>query len=161
MELVWLPESAGFWVIENVPAVPPSVPVRATAPEFDDTRNLMVPLPVPVAPLVTVIHESLLNAVQAHPALVTTCTEPVPPAAVMLSDVAESAYVQVGGFVLLTDAKMPWLGLKYEPLGLLCNATARTMYVELPAGGALSVKLVPVTNVPVRRVNGPAAESAR
>jgi hypothetical protein len=41
---------------------------------------LTVPLPIPVAPEVTVSHEVLLEeAVHAHPFCVVTATEPEPP----------------------------------------------------------------------------------
>ncbi len=43
-----------------------SVPVRAS-PLFDATLKVAVPLPLPLAPDVIVIHDALLCAVHAHP----------------------------------------------------------------------------------------------
>jgi hypothetical protein len=53
------------------------VPLRA-APVFKAAVNPTVPFPVPAAPLVTVIHASLLTAVQAHAFAVLTPTFPEP-----------------------------------------------------------------------------------
>jgi hypothetical protein len=44
-------------------------------------------LPLPLAPAVMVIHESLLAAVHAQPVAVVTLTEPDPPLAPKLSEV--------------------------------------------------------------------------
>jgi hypothetical protein len=49
-----------------------------------------VPLPLPVAPAVTVIHEALLDAVQEHPLAAVTETLPVPPVTGMVALEAES-----------------------------------------------------------------------
>ena len=54
------------------------VPVR-TPPGLAATLNRTVPLPVPLAPDVTVIHAALLAAVQAQPVPVDTATLPIPP----------------------------------------------------------------------------------
>lgn len=56
------------------------VPERAP-PVFAATLYATAPVPVPRAPDVTVIHESLLDAVQAHAGPALTATEPVPPVA--------------------------------------------------------------------------------
>ena len=55
------------------------VPVRAL-PGFAATLNATAPLPVPLAPAVTVTHAALLLAVQAQSALAETATTPDPPA---------------------------------------------------------------------------------
>ena len=63
----------------NVRPAMVSVPVRFL-PLFEATLNLTVPLPLPDAPEVTVIHESLLVAVQPQPAPAETATGvPAPP----------------------------------------------------------------------------------
>jgi hypothetical protein len=54
------------------------VPLRA-APVFKAAVNATVPFPVPAAPLVTVIHASLLAAVQPHAFAVVTLIFPDPP----------------------------------------------------------------------------------
>ena len=69
------------WVTVNVCPAIVNVPVRAL-PLFEATVNPTDPLPVPVAPDVTVIHDTALVAVQVQAAGVDTATEPVPPAAV-------------------------------------------------------------------------------
>ena len=51
-----------------------------------------LPLPVPLAPPVTVIHAALLAAVQAQPAPAVTALLPVPPAAAKASLVGEIEY---------------------------------------------------------------------
>jgi len=55
------------------------VPVR-TAPVFAATLYVTVPFPLPDAPATTVIQLALLAAVQLHPAVAVTATEPLPPA---------------------------------------------------------------------------------
>jgi hypothetical protein len=54
------------------------VPVRA-APLFDATLNDTDPLPLPDAPLVTLMNASFADAVQAQPAPAVTATLPPPP----------------------------------------------------------------------------------
>ncbi len=61
------------------------VPVRPVdgsppdAPVFGATENVTVPVPVPDAPPVTVIHEAFDTAVHVQVAPVVTLTLPVPP----------------------------------------------------------------------------------
>jgi hypothetical protein len=59
-----------------------SVPVRLDATVLAATANVTEPLPDPVAPPVSVIHEALLAAVHAQPAATVTALLPVPPDAV-------------------------------------------------------------------------------
>src|SRR5690349_12499774 len=72
-----------------------SVPVRLAATGFAATVKPTVPLPDPVAPLVTVIQGSLLTAVQLQPVAAVTPLEPVPPAAVKDCVLGEIAGEQV------------------------------------------------------------------
>ena len=51
-----------------------------------------MPLPLPLAPPVTVIHPSLLTAVQPHPAPAVTLTLPLPPPAATLALVGSIEY---------------------------------------------------------------------
>lgn len=53
-----------------------------------------MPFPVPLAPAVTVIHDTLLTAVQAQPLPVVTVTLPDPPLDPKLCDVGAAPYVQ-------------------------------------------------------------------
>jgi hypothetical protein len=72
------------------------VPVRPVVDAFAATLYETVPLPLPLAPAVTVIHDALLVAVQAHdPAFAVTETVPAPPAAVGELAVGEMASVQM------------------------------------------------------------------
>ena len=68
-------------VTVNVAPAIVSVPVRLAA-VFAATLNDTDPLPVPVAPLVTVIHALLLTAVHGQPDVALTVVVPVPPDAV-------------------------------------------------------------------------------
>jgi hypothetical protein len=56
------------------------VPERAP-PVLVATLNATEPFPMPLSPVVMVIHAALLAAVQAQPLLVDTPTVPVPPVA--------------------------------------------------------------------------------
>ena len=59
-----------------------SVPVRALVVGLADALNATVPVPLPLAPLVTVNHDVLLlTPVHAHPAGAVTAVDPVPPPA--------------------------------------------------------------------------------
>jgi hypothetical protein len=59
-----------------------SVPVRGPALPLMAAANATVPLPLPLAPLVTVSQDVLLlTAVHAHPDAAITLVEPVPPSA--------------------------------------------------------------------------------
>ena len=64
----------------NVSPPTVNVPVRGTELAFADALKPTLPLPLPVAPLVTVSHPVLLlTPVQAHPVGAATAVEPVPP----------------------------------------------------------------------------------
>jgi hypothetical protein len=73
---------AAAWETVNVWPAMVSVPVRELVFGFAAALNATVPVPVPLAPLVTVSQAvSLLTPVHAHPASVVTVVDPVPPAA--------------------------------------------------------------------------------
>ena len=55
-----------------------SVPFRSSSSRFSATLNVTDPLPLPLAPEVTVIHDALLVAVHPHPLGAETDT-PIPP----------------------------------------------------------------------------------
>jgi len=71
-----------------------SVPVREVVPVFAATLYVTVPLPVPLAPAVTVIQDALLVAVHAQPAVAVTVTVADPPLAAGLADVGDAEYAQ-------------------------------------------------------------------
>jgi hypothetical protein len=73
-----------------------SVPLRA-APVLAATLNPTEPLPVPLAPDVTVIHATVLVAVHAQVAPLVTVTVPVLAVAGALRLLGAMAYVQTGG----------------------------------------------------------------
>lgn len=66
-----------------------TVPDRALAVGFGAIVTETVPLPSPLAPEVTVSHERLLEAVQAHCSVVVTATVAVSPAATDVRDDGE------------------------------------------------------------------------
>ena len=70
-----------------------AVPVRELAAGFDATVRPTVPLPVPLAPLATVIHDAALDALHAHPAPLVTETLADWPAAGALLEAGVIAYV--------------------------------------------------------------------
>ena len=81
-------QGADCVTLKVVPAIV-SVPDRFVVAVFAATLNDAVPLPVPLAPPVTVIHAALLAAVHAHPAPAVTVLLPLPPAAAKESLVGE------------------------------------------------------------------------
>jgi hypothetical protein len=64
-------------------------PVRDVVVVRCVTTKLVVPLPVPAVTPEIEIHDELLSAVQAHPALVVTVTVKLPPAAGIACEVGE------------------------------------------------------------------------
>ena len=73
--------AAACVIVKGCPATS-SVPVLAAAVMFAAAVNVTEPLPVPLAPLVTVSHRVLLlTPVHAHPAGAVTFVEPLPPPA--------------------------------------------------------------------------------
>ena len=69
------------------------VPV-VVAPVFGATEKATVPLPLPLAPVVTVIQEALLTAVHSQPRLLVIPTLPVPPNCPMLKLFDDKEYEQ-------------------------------------------------------------------
>jgi hypothetical protein len=61
-----------------------TVPVREVRAVFALTVSDTVPLPVPLAPELTMIQAAVLAAVQRHPVFAVTPTLAVPPAAAVL-----------------------------------------------------------------------------
>lgn len=85
---------AAACVMVNVLAPTATVPVRDVVVGFAATVYETLPLPLPVAPLLTVIHEELLAAVHAQPVAAVTLMVPAPPSAATLADVAVIAGAQ-------------------------------------------------------------------
>ena len=78
-------QGAAAWVTVKVWPAIVAVALRDEAAVFAPTLNVTVPLPLPLAPLVTVSHPALLAAVQAQPVLAVTATLAVSPAASALA----------------------------------------------------------------------------
>ena len=72
--------AAAWFTVKVVPAMV-RVPERVVVAVFAAMVNPVEPEPVPDAPLLIVIHDAPLVAVQAQPAVVVTVDEPVPPEA--------------------------------------------------------------------------------
>lgn len=79
-DTVKLQEAAACVIVTVCPATV-SVPVRDDVTVFVATEYPTAPLPVPLAPLVTVNQLALLVALQAHPLVVVTETLAAPPLA--------------------------------------------------------------------------------
>lgn len=73
-----------------------TVPVRSP-PTLAATVRATVPLPLPLAPLLTVIQDALLDAVQPQPAGASTPTVAGPPAALTFCSGWLSSYEQFTG----------------------------------------------------------------
>ena len=84
-----------------------SVPVLATLDAFASDEKLTVPLPVPAAPAVTVIHDTLLTAVHAHPVAAVTVVDPEPPVALVVCDEGEMVGTQGAPASLTVNVRPP------------------------------------------------------
>ena len=85
---------APAWVTVTVCPATVIVALRDAVAVFAVALTLTVPLPDPLAPLVTVSHDALLVAVQVQPVAAVTVTAPLPPPDTMLKAVADSVNVQ-------------------------------------------------------------------
>jgi hypothetical protein len=90
------PQAAAVCLTANVCPATVIVPVRAP-PEFAAIWTATVPVPVPEAPAVIVIHAAFDVAVQGHEAPAVTATLVGPPAAAALNEAGAIAKVHVGG----------------------------------------------------------------
>jgi hypothetical protein len=84
--------AAAAWLTVKVAPAIVKVPLREVVAVFAAALIPTVPLPLPLAPEVTLSHVSLLAAVHAQPAPAVTPTLPVPPAAVIAWLVGLIAY---------------------------------------------------------------------
>jgi len=97
--LIWYLQMTACDTVNVWPAMV-IVPVRGADPELAGTVNCTVPFPVPDAPLLIVIHASLLIAAHEHDEAVVTAIEtPAPPAAPieLLVGVMAKLHVTGGG----------------------------------------------------------------
>jgi hypothetical protein len=79
----------------NVRPATVKVPLRDCAPGLADPEKPTVPLPLPLAPLVTVSQPALLVAVHPQPASAVTAVDPVPPPTAIDWLAGEIEYVQL------------------------------------------------------------------
>jgi hypothetical protein len=86
---------APAWVIVTVWPAIVSVPVRAVADVFAATVYATVPFPVPLPPLVTVIHDALLAPVHPQPVVVVTTLVKDPPDAGAVCEFGDIVKLQV------------------------------------------------------------------
>jgi hypothetical protein len=86
---------AAAWVTENVRPATTMVPVRESVLMLAATLKVTVSGPVPVLPLVRVIHGAELRAVHVQPAGAVTVTLPVVTSGPTETSVGEMLYVQV------------------------------------------------------------------
>jgi len=100
------------------------VPDRLLPVEFDPTLNATVPLPVPAAPAVMVIHVVVVVAVHAQPVFAVTATEPGPPPAAMDVLCGLIEYVQVGG----GGAAAAWFTVKVLPAIVMVPLRAEPVF---------------------------------
>jgi len=88
--------AAAAWVTVTVSPAMESVPVLALLEVLAAAANCTLPLPAPDAFPVTVSHDALLTAVQAHPAGAVTAIVALPPAAAIDADRGAIAYEHDG-----------------------------------------------------------------
>ena len=96
-------QGAAACVIVN--SFPPAamVPVREVPAGLGSTRYVTVPLPVPVAPVSTVIQDTLETPVHAQPPGRLTATLPFPPASLMFWVVGDNVASQVAPAWVMTN----------------------------------------------------------
>ena len=80
-EMLKVQGTGASWVTVNVRPAIVTVPARCVVPVFAAIEYPTVPLPLPLAPEVIVIHGTLLDAVHAHPAAAVTVDVRAPPLA--------------------------------------------------------------------------------
>jgi hypothetical protein len=129
---------AAAWLTVNVSPAMVSVPVRA-APVFAVTLKLTAPLPLPLAPDVTLIHDALVVVVHAHPLAVETATGPPAPAVAArdsLVGVIENAHA--------VGSTAAWLTVNVSPPMVSVPVRAAPVFAAtLNATDALPVPLAP------------------
>jgi len=93
--------------------------------------TVTVPFPVPVAPLVTVNHVALLEAVQLHPAGAVTVIGAVPPAVGMVRTVGDRVYVHAAPPWFTTTVCPAMISVALRDSAVVF-AVAATVTVPLP-----------------------------
>jgi hypothetical protein len=118
-EIVGAHAAAACCVTVNVDPAMVSVPVRLVVPVLAALLNVTVPDPEPDAPVLTVIHATLLTAVHEQPVPAVIVLLPVPPAAAIDCDEGEMVGVHAA-----LNAKVLDLVLSAVPIGPIASTTA-------------------------------------
>ena len=129
----------GCVTVKVIPAII-SAPMRDVPAVLPATLNVTFPLPVPVAPVVTVIHVVLLTAVHEQPPGAVTVVLPVPPPATTDWLAGEIVSVQVMPTCVIVALLPPAL---IVPLRDVVEVFAAALNVTVP----LPVPLAPAVMV--------------
>ena len=120
--------SAACVTVNRRPAII-KLPVRCVVLVLGAIVKLTEPAPEPVAPLVMVIQEAPLPAVQLQPVVVVTATDPVPPAAVTVWLVGEIESEHADAFCVTVNV---WPPIVTVPVRDCVAALAVTLNVTRP-----------------------------
>jgi hypothetical protein len=104
--------------------------VRGLASGAAATVKLNVPGPVTAVPLVAVIHEASARPVHAHEVPVETVTEPVPPAAPIVTDDQDRVKAQVAGVGVAGPEPQPEIATTHA------TSSTRVRMVDDPLGNS-------------------------
>lgn len=107
--------------------------------------NVTVPLPDPLAPAVTTIQLAVLDADQAHPAVVVTVNEPLPPAAGTVCDTGAIEYAH-------GNCAAAWVTVNVCPATVM--VPVRGVVTELTATVNATVPLPEPLAVPLMLIQG-------
>jgi hypothetical protein len=120
-----------------------SVPVRTAAIVLGATVKLADPSPEPVAPAVTVIHVTLLSAVQEQPVAAVTVADPLSPAAGTDWLVGEIEYVHDVEFWVTVNVWSPIVSVPVRGLRVALDAALKlTEPFPLPVAPLVTVSQV-------------------
>jgi hypothetical protein len=127
-------QSATWFTVTVWPAMV-RVPVRGPCPPCPETVNVTLPLPVPLAALVTVTKDALLTAVHPHALGAVTVTVAVPPISPNVTDVVDRAYVHASAswFTVTVWPPMVSVPARADPvLAWTEKVTVPLSFPELP-----------------------------
>jgi hypothetical protein len=117
--------------------------------------NVTVPLPLPLAPAVIVIHATPLVALHAQPAAAVTVVAPGPPGVPMLPDVGFTTYVHGGGGVVPACAMVTvWPATPMDPARLTVVGFAAIVNVTDPLPVPLAPPVIVIHGTLLTAVHG-------
>ena len=126
--IAYVQDAAACVTVNRRPAII-KLPVRWVVLVLGAMVKLTEPAPEPVAPLVMVIQEAPLPAVQLQPVVVVTAADPVPPAAVTVWLVGEIESEHADAFCVTVNV---WLPIVMVPVRNCVAALAVTLNVTRP-----------------------------